>query len=99
MLGTQPLAEPVAGMPVHGLIRLAHLAQAEVVRPPHQFPVESRDLLLLVEPGPSSTGHLADLATESLGYFRRRACPEIRTSRPRTRTPSDRIAQPIARCL
>src|SRR3954451_22020027 len=99
MLGTQPLAEPMAGMPVHGLIRLAHLAQAEVVRPPHQFPVESRDLLLLVEPGPLAAGHFADLATEALDPLRRRACPEIGPSRLRRITPADRIAQEVERLL
>src|SRR5512135_3667464 len=89
----------MAGMPVHGLIRLVHLAQAEVVRPALQFPVESRDLLLLVEPGPLATGHFADLATDSLDHFRRRACPEIGPSRPRRVTPADRIAQKVERLL
>src|SRR4051812_27218994 len=86
-------------MPVHGLIRLAHLAQAEVVRPALQFPVESSDLLLLVEPGPSATGHLADLATEALDHFRRRACPDIGPSRLRRITPADRVAQKVERLL
>src|SRR4051794_41318428 len=99
MLGTQPLTEPMAGMPVHGLIRLVHLAQAEVIRPPHQFPVESSDLLLLVEPGPSAAGHLADLATESLDHFRRRSGPEIGPSRLRRVAPADRIAQEVERLL
>src|SRR4051794_11167458 len=52
------------------------LAQAEVVRPALQFPVESSDLLPLVEPGPPTVGQLADLATESLDHFRRRARPD-----------------------
>src|SRR3954447_14300488 len=99
MLGAQPLAEPVAGMPVHGLIRLAHLTQAEVVRPALQLPVEPRDLLPLVEPGPSATGPFADLATEALDHFRRRACPEIGPSRLRRVAPADRIAQKVERLL
>src|SRR3982751_722212 len=89
----------MTGVPVHGLIRLAHLAQAEVVGPALQFPVEPRDLLLLVEPGPSAAGQFADLATESLDRFRRRACPEIGPSRLRRVTPADRIAQKVERLL
>src|SRR5512135_3430514 len=89
----------MAGMPVHGLIRLVHLAQAEVVRPALQFPVESRDLLLLVEPGPSAVGQFADLATESLDHFRGRARPDVGLARLRRVAPADRIAQKVERLL
>src|SRR3954453_20522680 len=86
-------------MPVHGLIRLAHLAQAEVVRPALQFPVEPTDLLPLVKPGPSATGQFADLATESLDHFRRRTRPYVGLARLRRIAPADRVAQKVERLL
>src|SRR3954451_20036691 len=86
-------------MPVHGLIRLVDLPQAEVVRPALQFPVEPSDLLPLVEPGPTAAGQFADLATESLDHFRRRARPEVGLARLRRITPADRIAQKVDRLL
>src|SRR3954453_1858681 len=99
MLGTQPLTEPGAGVPVRGLIRLVNLAQAEVVRPALQFPVEPRDLLPLVEPGPSAAGQLADLATDSLDPFRRRTRPDGGLARLRRVAPADRVAQKVERLL
>src|SRR3954453_7923023 len=99
MLGSQPLTEPVAGVPVHGLIRLMNLAQAEVVRPALQFPVETSDLLRLVEPGPLTAGQFADLATDSLDHFRRRARPEVGLARLRRVAPTDRVAQEVERLL
>src|SRR3954453_11418868 len=99
MLGSQPLTEPVAGVPVHGLIRLVNLAQAEVVRPALQFPVEPRDLLPLVEPGPLATGQFADLATGALDRFRRRTRPDVGLARLRRIAPADRIAQKVERLL
>src|SRR3954451_5594037 len=99
MLGPQPLAEPVAGMPVHGLIRLVNLAQTEVVRPALQFPVESSNLLPFVEPGPLTAGQFADLATDSLDHFRRRTRPDVGLARLRRVAPADRVAQKVERLL
>ena len=50
VLGAQPLAEPVAAVPVDGTVRRAHRAEAEVVRPAQQLPVQSSHPLLDLRP-------------------------------------------------
>ena len=69
-LRTQPLAEPVAAVPVDGTVRLAHRAEAEVVRPAHAAsgsvePPAPR----LVQPGPTAVGQLADLVARGAATF------------------------------
>ena len=60
------LSEPVSGVGIHNPVGLAHRAETEVVRPANQLAVQLCDMVCGLHERPTSAGHLADLATDSL---------------------------------
>jgi hypothetical protein len=76
MLGAEPLAKPVADVPIEGAVRPAHGAEAKVVRPSQQEPVQSRHSVLDLRPEPAAVGPLADLVPKVRDLPRRRTRPD-----------------------
>ena len=56
MLGAEPLAKPVAAVPIEGAVRPAHGAEAQGVRPSPQKSVQSRHSVLDLRPEPAAVG-------------------------------------------
>src|SRR5512139_1468643 len=66
VLVREPLPQPLACVHVHGTIRAAHRAQAEVVGPAPEHPVHEADLLCRVPELPARAGFLADRPADPL---------------------------------
>src|SRR5215831_296387 len=97
MLGAEPLTKPVANVPIDGTVRPAHGAEAEVVGPSQQEPIQSRHLVLDRHPQPTTVGRLADLVPEARDLLRRRTRPDEGAARLRRVAPPDRVAQEVER--
>src|SRR3954463_15386852 len=97
VLGAEPLAKPVAAVPIDGAVRPAHGAEAKVVRPAQQKPVQSRHSVLDRHPQPTTVGQLADLVPKARDLLRRRTRPDEGATRLRRVAPPDRIAQKVER--
>ena len=73
----QPLAKPMATVPIEGTVCPAHGAEAEVVRPPQKFLVQPGYPVLDFRPKPASVGHFADLVPKVRDLLRRRVRPNV----------------------
>ena len=96
---TQPLAEPMADVAVHGSIGLAHRAQAEVVRPTHAACRFSRADHRPRRPASSHRRPVNSLISpaELLDLLRRRSRPDVGPARLRRVAPPDRVTQEVER--
>src|SRR4051812_36026428 len=77
VLGAQPPTQPMASVPVHGTVRRAHGAEAEVVRPAPEGPVQSTYPVLNIRPEMTTVGQLADHVPQARDPLRRRANPQV----------------------
>ncbi len=91
VLPTQPLTEPEATVPVDGTVHRRHRAEAKVVRPAQQQPVQSDHPVLDTRPLPTTVGQLADRVPEGRHLLRRRPSPDVGPPRPRRVAPPDRV--------
>src|SRR5512135_3269570 len=89
----------MANVPIDGMVRLAHGAEAKVVRPSQQELIPSRHPVLDRRPLPTPVGQLTDLVPKARDLLRRRTRPDGGTARLRRVTPPDRRAQKIDRLL
>src|SRR5271167_79598 len=93
MLPSQPLAEPILRVPIHGTVGLAYRTQLEIVRPPSQTLVEGANHVLLRQVRTLSARHLADGATNALHRFLRRSHPKIGALSPKRVALTDGVTQ------
>ena len=93
VLPPKPLAEPMPRVAVNGSIGRAHGPKTEVVRPTQKLPVQFRHPVLDCRPQPTAAGQLVDLGLEAVDLLRRRLRTDVRPTRPRRVTSSDRVIQ------